>query len=112
MEETVLDISLKQIEQWLILINDVKYVQHNQHSIENYALEMKAPDVRYSTNMYKRLQVTERDVKRIDFKPDPEILRQNYLDVFEELNQKLCTQPSMTRIVTLVKDLVQPGNSA
>ena len=29
------------------------------------------------------MQVTERNVKETDFNPDPERLRQDYLDVFE-----------------------------
>ena len=46
-------------------------------------MEVNSPENRYSSKMYNRLQVTEGDVKEIDFSPDPERLRQDNLDVFE-----------------------------
>ena len=83
LEELVLDISMNQMEQRSILSNEVKYVQHNQHSIRHYTLEAKALEDWYGTKMYKRLQEEERDAKEIDFNLEPERLRQNYMDVLE-----------------------------
>ena len=58
-------------------------MQYYKHPIEHYALEVKVLEDRHDTKMYKRLHVSEIDVKDIDFNPDPEKLRLNYLCTFE-----------------------------
>ena len=45
---------------WSILSNIVKYVQYNQHPIGHNGLEVKAPEERYGTMIYKYLQNGER----------------------------------------------------
>ena len=59
--------STMQMEQWSTHTNVLKYVQFNQHSLSHYIFEAKAPIMRYSTKIYKRLQVREREVKELSF---------------------------------------------
>ena len=95
----MLDTNRKQMEQWSVLSNEVKYVQHNQHLIGHYALEVKTLEERYNTKMYKRLQL----VKEMDFNPNSERLKLDYVDLFEEVKSIiLYTQPIMIRSLTLV----------
>ena len=63
------------MEQWLILSNEIKYVQYSQHLIGPFALEMKAPEEGYDTKMYKRLQIAEREAQEINCKQDPERMK-------------------------------------
>ena len=92
LEETVIDTSAKQMEQWSILITNVKYMQYIQHLTGHHALGVKAAEKRYGTRMYKRLQIIERDVREIDFNPDPDRLRMDYLDVFEGIKSPIHSQ--------------------
>ena len=43
------------MEKWSRLSDVVKYVQYNQYHIGHYELEVKAPEERCSSNMYKKL---------------------------------------------------------
>ena len=54
-KEEELKLSNIQIERYSILKGIVKYVQYNQHPIGHYGVEVKAPEERYSTKMYKTL---------------------------------------------------------
>ena len=56
----MVDTSGKQMKQWSILKNEIKYMQYSQHSIVWYVLEAKAPEGKYDTKLYKRLQVAEK----------------------------------------------------
>ena len=56
-----------QIENWSILSDVVKYVQYNQNPISHYELEVKAPEERYGTKMYKMLHDGEGEIKEISF---------------------------------------------
>ena len=52
------------MEKWSILSDAVKYVQHNQYPTGHYELEVKAPEERYGTKMYKNYKmVKERSMK-------------------------------------------------
>ena len=55
----------------------------DHHPIGHYALEVKAPEERYGTKMYKKLQNGEREVKEISFDLISKCLKQDYLDIFK-----------------------------
>ena len=77
--------SRKQVEQGSILSSEIKYVQYSQHPIGHHALKVKAPEERNDAKMYKKLQVAEIKSKEINFNSDPERLKVDYFDVFEEV---------------------------
>ena len=43
-----------QMEKWSIFSDIFKYVQYNQYPIGHFKLEVKAPDDRYGTKIYKK----------------------------------------------------------
>ena len=73
LEAPVVDMSWKQMEQWSILHNEIKHVQYSDHPIGDYVLQVKAPEKRYDTKMYKRLQVAQKD--RLKRQTSTQILR-------------------------------------
>ena len=42
-----------EMDQWSIVSDAVKCVQYNQHPLCHYQLEVKAPEQRHCTKMYK-----------------------------------------------------------
>ena len=71
--------------------------------LDTTLLKVKAPEDRYNAKMNKMLQFTEREIKEIDFNPNPERLDRNIEICLKESNQRLCIQPSIMRIETLVQ---------
>ena len=61
--EEGLKLDYMRMESWSVLGDIVKYVQHNQTPIGHYGLGAKAPEKRYSTNIYKQLNEGERSRK-------------------------------------------------
>ena len=88
-EQTVMNTGVKFMEQWSILSNAVSYMPYSQYAIGHYTLELKVSENRYGTKMYKRIQIGVKDVKEIDFNPDPERLRQEYLHAFEGIKSEI-----------------------
>ena len=84
LEEQVLGTSMEQIEHWPIVSTDTRYVQY-----DHKALDVKAPEDRCGTKIYKKLQVNKRDVKEIDFDSARERLRKDNLDVFEGVKSQI-----------------------
>ena len=85
-----------QMEKWSILNDTVKYVQYNQHPIGYYDFEVKAPEERYGTEMYKRLQVGEREIKELSFDLNYERLNR----IVWMSSQMSCIQLNIMKIVT------------
>ena len=71
------------MEKWSILSDVVKYVQYNQYPVGHYELEVKAPEDRYGTKWYTKLQDGEREVKEICFYSNSERLKQDFMDAFK-----------------------------
>ena len=55
----------------------MKCVQYDQYPIVDYNLGVKAPEDRYETKMYKRLQESEREVKEVRFHSNIDSLNGN-----------------------------------
>ena len=58
------------------------------------------PKERYVTKMYRMSQDGEREIKEICFDPNYGRLKQDYLDVLEELSQMSCIPLNIMKIVT------------
>ena len=78
-----------QLDSWSGLNDADKYVQYNQHPLGHYEIKVKATEEKYGTKMYKRLEFGERKVKEASFDPTPVSLKQDYINVFEEIRVKV-----------------------
>ena len=75
---------LAQMEQWCILNNTLNYIQYDKHPKDYHRLGVSA------VNKCGRIlgTIEERDIIELDFGPTPNILKEEYLDVTKEYNQK------------------------
>ena len=76
---------MTQMEQWSILSNILKYIQHDRHHMINHNLGIKA------VNKYKNSSEIkgEREIAELDFGVTPRILREEYLDVYEGIQSEI-----------------------
>ena len=70
------------MEQWSILCNTLHYIQYNRHPKNYHSLNIS------TVNKYRKSLCTkeeeEKDRLELDFGQTPDILREEYLDVYEE----------------------------
>ena len=76
---------LTQMEQWSILSNTLNYIQYDRHSKNYHSLGISA------VNKYERNPSTieERDTLELDFGQMPDILREEYLYVYEGIQSEI-----------------------
>ena len=76
---------MTQMEQWSILSNILNYIQHDRHHIINQNLSIQV------VNKYKNSSETkdEREITELDFGMTPQILHEEYLDVFEGIQSEI-----------------------
>ena len=68
---------MTQMEQWSILSNVLKYVQHSKFNSMNHTLNVKP------VNRYKIQSEIGREFRELDFGTVPQNLQEEYLDVYE-----------------------------
>ena len=69
---------MTQMEQWSILSNVLKYVQHSRFHSMNQTLDAKA------VNKYKhKPNMDNREIKELDFGTMPQKLQEEYMDIYE-----------------------------
>ena len=75
---------LAQMEQWSILSNTLNYIQYDKHPKNFHNLGISA------ANFYKHGSNAEKEkgMVEIDFGPTPDVLKEEYLDVYKESTQK------------------------
>ena len=75
---------LAQMEQWSILNNTLNYIKHDKlpHNFHNLGISM----VNFCKNKSGR---EEENVIEIDFGPTPNVLREEYLDVYEGIHSEI-----------------------
>ena len=73
-----------QMEQWSILSDNIIYVRSKGNDIMN-GIDIKMVDYRDYKRMYRKMGKEERERLSIDFGESPEILRDKYMDVYEEI---------------------------
>ena len=73
--------NLTQMEQWSILSNTLNYIQYDRHPKNHHSLNISA------VNKYRKSLCTkeaeEKDRLELDFGQMPDILREEYFDVYE-----------------------------
>ena len=73
-----------QMEQWSILSDNIVYVRSESNDIIN-GIDIKMVDYRHHKRMYRKMGKEEGERLKIDFGESPEILRDKYMDVYEEI---------------------------
>ena len=58
-------------------------MQYNQCPIGNYEIEVKAPEERNCTKMFKKLQNNKKETNGICFDSNTECFKQDHLDIFK-----------------------------
>ena len=75
---------LAQMEQWSILSNTFNYIQYDRHSKNYHTLGISA------VNKYRSLDAKEeRDMIELDFGPIPNVLKEEYLDMYEGIQSEI-----------------------
>ena len=76
---------IMQMEQWSILSNILNYIQHKRHHMINQNLSIRA------VNKYKNSSESkdEREITELDFGMTPQILHEEYLDVYEGIQSEI-----------------------
>ena len=76
---------LIQMEQWSILSNTLNYKQYDRHPKNYHSLGITAVNKCGKGLCTKE----ERDILELDFCPTPDILREEYLDVYEGIQSEI-----------------------
>ena len=71
------------MENWSILGDNVKYIQHNEGSKTTHDLDIKTIDYQQHKKLYHSLKGEESQMLDVDFGNNPAIMRSNYLDMNE-----------------------------
>ena len=73
-----------QMEQWSILSDNIVYVRSKGNDVMN-GIDIKMVDYRDHRRMYRRIGKEEGERLNINFGESPNVLRDKYMDVYEEV---------------------------
>ena len=76
-----------QMENWSILSDNVRYVQHDEKT--PYKLDLNTFDYQLHKELYCKLKEEEGEILDIDFGINPETLKTNYLDLYEDVHAEI-----------------------
>ena len=89
-----------QMEQWSILSDNIVYVRSEGNDIMN-GIDIKMVDYREHKRMYRKMGKEEGERLNIDFRESPEILREKYMDVYEEIYAEVVTRSKFDENIDL-----------
>ena len=78
-----------QMEQWSILSDNIVYVRSNGNIMNG--IDIKMVDYRDHKRMYRRMDKKEGERLKIDFGESPKVLRDKYMNVYEEIYAEVVT---------------------
>ena len=78
------------MEQWSILSDNIVYVRSEGNNIMN-GIDIQTVDYRDHKRMYRKMGKEEGERLNIDFGESPEILRDKYMDMYEEIYAEVVT---------------------
>ena len=78
-----------QMENWSILSNNVRYVQHDENSKTPYKLDLNILDYLQYKELYCKLKGEKSHTLEVDFGINPETLKSNYLDMYEGVHAEM-----------------------
>ena len=73
-----------QMEQWSILSDNIVYVESEDNDIMN-GIDIKPVDYRDYKRMYRKMDKEGGEELNIDFRESPEIMRNRYMDIYDEI---------------------------
>ena len=79
-----------QIKQWSILSDNIVYVKSEDNDIMN-GIDIKLMDYRNHKRMYRQMGKQGGEQLNIDFGESPEIMRNRYMDVYDEIYTEVVT---------------------
>ena len=79
-----------QMEQWSILSDNIIYIRSEGNDVMNI-IDIKMVDYRDHRRMYRRMGKEEGKGLNIDFGESPKVLRDKYIDVYEEVFAEVVT---------------------
>ena len=89
-----------QMEQWSILSDNIVYVRSEGNDVMN-GINIKMVDYRDIKRMYRKMGKEEGEMLNIDFGESPKILRDKYMDVYEEIYAEVVTMSKFDENVDL-----------
>ena len=92
--------SNSQMEQWSILRYNIIYVRLEGNDIMN-GIDIKSVDYRDHKRMYRKMGKEEGERLNIDFGESLEILRNKYMDVYEEIYAEVFTTSKLDENIDL-----------
>ena len=72
-----------QMENWSVLSDIVRYIQHGERSKTSHNLDINTLDYHQYKRLYNSLKGEESNTLDVDFGSNPETIKSNYLDMFE-----------------------------
>ena len=78
-----------QMEQWLILINMLNYIEHDKLPQNFYNLGVSVVNVCKNNS-----SIDEENVIEVDFGPTSNVLREEYLDIYEGIHSEIVNTTS------------------
>ena len=85
---------LTQKEQWSILSNTLNYIQYDKHPKNFHNLGISAVNISKKHSDVKE----EKDMIEVGFGPTPNILKEEYLDVYEGIESEIVTPQDLMKI--------------
>ena len=76
---------LTQMEEWSILSNTLNYIQYDKHSQNFHNLGISAVNICKNHSDIKE----EKDMIEVDFGPTPNILKEEYLDIYKGIQSEI-----------------------
>ena len=89
-----------QIEQWSILSDNIVYVRSEDNDVMN-GVDIKTVEYRDCKRMYRKMGKEEAEWLNINFGESLEILRNKYMDVYEEIYAEVVTASKFDENVDL-----------
>ena len=71
------------MENWSILSDNVRYVQHDERSKVPHSLDIYTLDYCQYKRLYNSLKGEKSHTLDVDFGSNPETMKSNYLDMYE-----------------------------
>ena len=90
-----------QMEQQSILSDNIVYVRSEGNDVMN-GIDIKTVDYRDHKRMYRKMGKEEGERLSIDFGESPEILRDKYMDVYEEIYAEVVMMSKFDENVDLI----------
>ena len=88
------------MEQWSIFSNNIVYVKSEDNDIMN-SIDIKLIEYRDYKRMYRKMGKEEGEWLNIDFGESPEIIRNKYMDVYDEIYAEVVTTSKFDENVDL-----------